>query len=153
MIISGNRRVPLVYGSSKKTPNYRYNYGLPSATRIGCNCFVKITPTPPPTTSATYLYNFTGNIPPGSAFATVIAPGNKLRINIIDIFNNNQTSFLTSLSSATTITFTSFNTPSNFINFTVSSYLSSPLYWEYNVTIGTFNGALVANEKIIITYS
>ena len=147
-MISGNRRVPLVYGSSKKAPSYSYNPAMSRSVRVCFRC-----PTIIPPTSATYLYNFTSDIPPGPSFATVIAPGNRLRINIIDLFNSNQTTFLTMLSSATTITYTSFNTPANFISFTVNSYSSSPLYWEYNVTLGTFNGSLSANEKIIITYN
>ena len=152
-MISGNRRIPLVYSGEKgKDPVYfKYVPDKLRVIRFGCICPPVIT-TPVPT-EATYYYNFTGNITPGTGFALVISTGTTVRINNIDSSGNNQTLFLTALSTASTITFTSIAAPTTFFNFSVNSAINQGSYWEYSVTLLTSNGLFSPPELVKITYA
>jgi hypothetical protein len=150
MIISGNRRIPIVYSSQKAKDQQFFKY-VPEKLRViklSCICI----PPTPPVTSAFYFYNFTNIAPPGPNYA-IARSLTLIQINIIDSNNTNQSTFLNTLSTASTITYTSNTSPSNYITFTVTSASNQTSYWSYNVTILNSNGSLSSNELIKITYA
>ena len=152
-MISGNRRIPLVYSNQKaKDPVYmKYSPGSSRTVRIACICIPPIPPVVP--TEATYYYDFTGDTTPSSGYVFVISPGTKIRINVTDSSLNNQSLFLNQLSLSTTIVITSIATPSTHLTFSVSSGTNQGSYWEYIVTLASSNGALSPPELVKITYS
>jgi hypothetical protein len=57
------------------------------------------------------------------------------------------------MSTATTITLTSVTNPTIYYNLTINSFTSDSEYWTYYYTLAGFNGSLINDEQIKITYS
>lgn len=146
------RRVPLIWSSPKEKvqTNLKFN---PATSRLENIVFSYAYSNPIKVVEAIYYYNFTGNTLPGNGYALVVLSGTKLRINNFDSANTNQSVFLNTLSSASTITYTSIANPSNYITFSVTSSSNQVSYWEYNITLIASNGSLSPPELIKITYT
>ena len=153
-MISGNRRIPLVYNSSKKTPGYAYNAMLSRPIRIGClTC-------PPASAQANNSPVFQvvtatpGN--PGNGNLTIELfsfPTVELRVNINNIYSANVSSFLSAMASATTITIQKNDNPAIFATLTKTSATNNTLYWSYGASISGGVGVISAGDYVLISYS
>ncbi len=150
-MISGKRRIPLVYSNQKAKDPIFYRY-IPQQLRL-VKFGYSIPVTIPIPTEVFYRYFF-GGITGRTKYATIIFETPiSIKISVTDINDVDQTNFLQKMSTATTITLTSVTNPTIYYNLTITSFTSTSFYWTYYYTLGTYNGSLVDDEQIKITYS
>ena len=149
-MISGKRRIPLVYSNQKAKDPIFYRY-IPQQLRLVK--FGYSIPVSVPILNEVFYRYFVGES--GRAkYATIIYKDPiSIKISVTDINGVDQTQFLQQMSTATTITLRSVTTSSNYMNLTIKSFTSTPFYWTYEYILGLNNGLLNDNEQIKITYS
>lgn len=152
-MISGNRRIPLVYSNQKaKDPVYmKYSPGSSRTVRIACICTPPALPPPLPT-EVFYRYYFNGSAQVKYATIIYVDPVS-IKISVTDTYGVDQTLFLQAMSTATTMTLTSVITPSITWNLTINSTTNDSNYWTYYYTLASYTGVLTDDEQIKITYS
>lgn len=158
-MISGNRRIPLVYSNQKAKDPIFFRY-MPDKLRIikfGCVCSQPTPPAPIPT-EVFYRYYLAflddPNISGRLNYATIIFDTPiSIKISVTDINGVDQTQFLQQMSTATTITLRSVITPTTYYNLTITSFTSDSAYWTYYYTLLSSFGSLIDDEQIKITYS
>lgn len=151
MMISGNRRVPLVYGSSKKTPSYSYNPAMSTAIRVCFRC------PPAPQVNNQPIFQAVSATPgdPGSGNLTIQLisyPTVELRVSIYNIYSVNISTFLSAMATATTINIQKIGDPSQFANLTRNSATNNTTYWAYGATIAGGSGTVSPGDYVITSY-
>jgi len=157
-MISGKRRIPLVYSNQKAKDPIYFKY-VPDKLRIikfGCLC-----PPPIPLIPEYVLVSGTNGVNPGSGNFTIILsgavdPGTLLPIYVLQFSNtfknsSDATSFLNNMSTATSISL--IKDVSNFYNFTRLTSTNNGSYWSFNTVVTSLSGGFNFGDTVTLTYS
>jgi len=155
-MISGNRRIPLVY-SNQKAKDPVYMKYVPSQNRVikfGCLC---------PLTPVIPQYNVvirSIGVDPGTTNMSVTISGStdpitSLPIYVLQFSNtfknfSSASNFLLGMSTSTTITVT--KDSNNYYSFTLLSSTNNGSYWSFNTIVSSFLGGFGPGDTITVTY-
>lgn len=156
-MISGNRRIPLVYSNQKAKEQITYRYSPVIKGILRVNCCPPV-PIPPPVNTDPVFLSVTATGDPGSgnwAPEFISFPTNiSLLISIYNVYSQDVSPFLNALKTANTITITKVGNPS--INATFNNIIGAvnlTTYWKYSVSASVLNGNIVPGDTVIFSYT